>query len=145
MSKTTITEQLKLADEKIAKLKKGVKYKTDGNADSSTYANIQEDTSVESLVRTMAGINARVKVYEDAKAELSKMVQKSGVTLEVEELTFAGNSVKDLKSDIAARIVELNNADELAKLEAAREKLADLITKEEKRLEAMKAMEDLLK
>jgi Xaa-Pro aminopeptidase len=132
--KVTITEKLKEVNKAIKELG-GDKpcYKTDGQIDGCV--KIQNDESIESLVRALASVNIRKEAFDKASKEL-------GVDV---EFKLNGYSVEDIKEDIKTRLKVVSNKSKLDKLREAKSELEELISDEEKRENALSKVDSLLK
>jgi chaperonin cofactor prefoldin len=131
--KVTITEKLNEVNKAIEELGGDEPcYKTDGQIDGCV--KIQNDESIESLVRTLASFRVREEAFNKASKEL-------GVDV---EFKLNGHSIDDIKEDIKTRIKVVSNKTKLDKLKEAKKELEGLISDEEKRENALSKVDSLL-
>lgn len=104
-------------------------YKTGGDGKVTGFPNpIQNETSVEQLIKMHSSAFGRAKAYDASQARLQEV---AGTTIVAPPFRDNGSTLDSIEADIALRIQVLNVSEEKAELEAYLKEAEGFLTKED--------------
>ena len=131
-----VSSMVKLLDLKIKSLEhiSDTKYKTGGDLDG--FGNIHKENKIENLIKAFSSVDGREKGYNNSAMEM-------GLTT-YPQFEVNGRCGDDWKHDIQLRVAIINHKEELDKLNAYRERVQALMTKEEQKRALFAEMSEYL-
>lgn len=128
---TTVPDALKALKDELKGLKTiaETQYKTGSDGKVTGFPNaIQNETSVEQLIKMHSSVSGRAKAYDASQARLSEV---AGGPISAPPFKDNGASLESIEEDIALRIKVLNITDRKQQLEALLKEAEGFLTKED--------------